>query len=113
MPIDRKTPGVAFWATIWVTCLSLLYVLSFGPTCWAVDRGYLSARNAGSAFGPLICLQHRCHGNWIGQTLRRYAVLETRFDPGWTMLRIEDTVGLHPYKLGGWGMRDYRPEVPH
>ena len=32
MTPDRKKPGVAFWATVVVTCL-MLYVLSIGPVC--------------------------------------------------------------------------------
>src|SRR5882672_7949859 len=31
---DRKKPGVAFWATVVVVAMPLLYVLSFGPACW-------------------------------------------------------------------------------
>jgi hypothetical protein len=31
---DRKKPGVAFWATVVLVCLPLLYIASFGPACW-------------------------------------------------------------------------------
>jgi hypothetical protein len=36
MTPDRKKPGVAFWATVVVVCLPILYVASFGPWCWFV-----------------------------------------------------------------------------
>jgi hypothetical protein len=39
MTADPKKPGVAFWASMAVVCLPLLYVLSFGPACWASSRG--------------------------------------------------------------------------
>jgi hypothetical protein len=35
---DRKKPGVAFWASVVVVVLPLLYVLSFGPACWIASR---------------------------------------------------------------------------
>jgi hypothetical protein len=31
---DRKKPGWAFWTTVVVASLPLLYVASFGPACW-------------------------------------------------------------------------------
>ena len=34
---SRKKPGVAFWATV-AFSLPVLYVLSFGPVCWAISR---------------------------------------------------------------------------
>ncbi len=38
MKTDRKKPGVAFWATVVVVCLPLLYVLSVGPACWVATH---------------------------------------------------------------------------
>jgi hypothetical protein len=35
---DRKKPGVAFWATVVVVGLPVLYVLSFGPACWWLSK---------------------------------------------------------------------------
>ena len=34
----KKKPGVAFWATVGVVCLPLIYMLSFGPACWWCSR---------------------------------------------------------------------------
>jgi hypothetical protein len=34
MTIDRKKPGVAFWASVVVVVLLVAYPLSFGPACW-------------------------------------------------------------------------------
>jgi hypothetical protein len=90
----------------------LAYPLSFGPACWAVDRGCLSATHAANAFAPIIWLQFKWGDSWIGAAVQRYAVLGARFDPRWTLMRVEDAAGLHPYKLG-WRMRDNRPDVAH
>ena len=38
MSDDRKKPGVAFWATVALVGLPILYVLSFGPVCWITSR---------------------------------------------------------------------------
>jgi hypothetical protein len=45
MSESRRKPGVAFWATVVVVGLPLLYVLSFGPACWwfsppRIDEGW-------------------------------------------------------------------------
>lgn len=33
-----KKSGMAFWATVVVVCLPILYVASFGPACWITSR---------------------------------------------------------------------------
>ena len=38
MSEQRKKPGGAFWATVLVVGLPLLYVVSFGPACWITSR---------------------------------------------------------------------------
>ncbi len=38
---SRKKPGVAFWATVVVVCLPLLYVASFGPVCALAEHDAL------------------------------------------------------------------------
>ena len=43
---DRRKPTVAFWLTV-VLALPVLYVLSFGPACWAYNRGFV-LRNDGA-----------------------------------------------------------------
>jgi len=35
---SRKTPGVAFWATVAVVMGLVAYPLSFGPACWWASR---------------------------------------------------------------------------
>jgi hypothetical protein len=35
---DRKKPGVAFWATVVMVALLVVYPLSFGPACWTASR---------------------------------------------------------------------------
>src|SRR5262245_39415133 len=43
---DRKKPGVAFWATVTMVVLVVLYPLSIGPVIWLVDREMLPERFA-------------------------------------------------------------------
>jgi hypothetical protein len=38
MTPDRKKPGVAFWATVVVVVVLVLYPLSMGPANWAARR---------------------------------------------------------------------------
>jgi hypothetical protein len=40
---DLKKPGVAFWATVAIVCLPLLYVLSYGILGWLFWRGMIPA----------------------------------------------------------------------
>jgi hypothetical protein len=69
---SRKKPGVAFWATVVVVVVLVLYPMSWGPACWYVDR------NAGSTWAilrpyrPLIWLAARC-GHPVVRVLWKYA----------------------------------------
>jgi hypothetical protein len=48
---DRKKPGVAFWATVVMVAVLVLYPLSFGPACWASSRsGSLEIRETCDRF---------------------------------------------------------------
>ena len=61
MTHSRKKPGVAFWATVAVTVLALLfaYPLSFGPACWICGSDQLLYGKFCSFYRPLlIALQH-------------------------------------------------------
>ncbi|MGE5191994.1 MAG: hypothetical protein ACM3U2_05785 [Deltaproteobacteria bacterium] len=54
---DRKKPGMAFWATVVVVCLPLLYVLSFGPACWITSWTNIGARIIPIVYRPITrCL---------------------------------------------------------
>ena len=54
MTSARNKPGVAFWATVFVISLPLLYVLSFGPACWITSRLSLSGDWLVFAYRPMI-----------------------------------------------------------
>ena len=66
---DRKKPGVAFWATVVVVAMPLLYVLSFGPACWAAHRGLAEPRHVSLAYEPLLALTDEDDPEWISKTL--------------------------------------------
>jgi len=72
MSDDRNKTGAAFRATVVVVVGLLLYVLSFGPACWAVGRGKLGARPAAVIYRPLAVLTWKGPG-WISGPLYRLA----------------------------------------
>jgi len=51
--INRKKPGVAFWA---IAALSMpaLYLLSFGPACWLVNRKRADCLTVARIYRPLV-----------------------------------------------------------
>lgn len=61
MTSDRKSPGVAFWATVVLVAALVGYPLSFGPAVWVIDHDDLPAAWAVDAFEvlyrPIIWLE--------------------------------------------------------
>ena len=56
--IDRKKPGVAFWATVGLVVMLVLYALSVGPACWwfahdAEFESFVRVRYAPQPYWPL------------------------------------------------------------
>ena len=49
-----KKPGVAFWATVGLVVVLVLYVLSFGPACWFVEDIRYSPRLVSRIYWPLL-----------------------------------------------------------
>lgn len=100
------------WPKIVVTLalVPVLYVLSFGPACWLVDRGHLAAGPAAFFYSPVMTVSRDLPHvetclNWYG-----------RFGGGrnayWTMTRIYDAAGLIPFKTGFWPL-DMHPDAPY
>ena len=59
MNFDRKKPGVAFWATVVVVCLPLLYLGSFGPAAWLAWQDWTpewAFMAYGRFYSPILCL---------------------------------------------------------
>ena len=55
---DRKKPGWAFWTTVVVVLVPLLYVLSIGPACWWFARyaaffSYVPVKYAPKPYWPV------------------------------------------------------------
>lgn len=48
-----KKPGLAFWATMVVVGLPVLYVLSMGPACWISSRKWFGATAVSAVYHPL------------------------------------------------------------
>ena len=50
----RKRPGVAFWASVALVALPILYVTSFGPACWLSARSPSDGRSVKAVYWPLV-----------------------------------------------------------
>jgi hypothetical protein len=62
MTPDRKKPGVAFWATVVVVVVLLIYPAMWGPLWWAhvrLGEPQWSARAIMVAYAPLMWVIHR------------------------------------------------------
>lgn len=51
---DRKKPGAAFWATLGLVVLLVVYPLSFGPACWLADKDLVSATDVKHVYRPIV-----------------------------------------------------------
>jgi hypothetical protein len=56
---DRKKPGVAFWATVVVVGLPLLYVLGIKPVCWLVRMETLNLSTVAHLYRPVVELHSK------------------------------------------------------
>jgi hypothetical protein len=70
---SRKKPGVAFWATVVLTVLLVVYPLSFGPACWIASRSRPTAkltiggnriRMIGIVYWPILTLAWHTEMSW-------------------------------------------------
>ena len=50
---SRKQPGVAFWATVVVVVVLVVYPLSFGPACWLVSHDFLPLKSTWHFYRPI------------------------------------------------------------
>ena len=102
---DRKKPGVAFWATVVAVVALLAYPLSFGPACWAVDRGSIAARPVAKVFRPILALYWKSEDEQAlaFRIIRWYGTLGAKELPEWIMTRLVDAAGgLIASKSGLW-----------
>ena len=76
---NRKKPGVAFWATVVVVVVPLLYVMSFGPACWI--ESYKESTYITYCHRPVMRI---ANGDGIvARSLVWYANLGTRRGTAW------------------------------
>jgi hypothetical protein len=57
MTSDRKKPGVAFWATLVVVAVFVIYPLSLGPACWLLTQEWKPEGTHGvvqQVFAPIL-----------------------------------------------------------
>jgi hypothetical protein len=58
MTSHRKKPGVAFWATVVVVVVLVLYPLSFVPACWVSSRVQPNGVYVSAVYRPIIVAWH-------------------------------------------------------
>jgi hypothetical protein len=110
MSDDRKKPGVAFWASVAVVCLPLLYVLSFGPACWITSRVNFGARSISVIYRPIAWTlgnpeTRTIPSVTIAKAFRWYAKVAGRSDWEW---RYSIEVGPKGILYGPWEWESVR-----
>src|SRR5262245_45738202 len=90
MTTSPKKPGVAFWATVAVVVVAVLYVGCFGPACW----GYTRSRMldvwfyADEFYYPILLAWHRGPPpaksalSWYANLYARFPVVVAEGDNG-------------------------------
>jgi hypothetical protein len=109
---DRNKPGVAFWATVVLVGLPLLYVLSFGPACWMVDGGMVAARPVARIYRPIVIVVAKSQWRAPYRIAKAYAGIGG-IHPRWTLRRLEDANGLIQMKAGFWPKGSTMHDVPY
>src|SRR5258708_3856381 len=98
---DRKKPALAFRATVAAVCLPLIYVVSLGPACWLVDRGYVAAMPIAKSYRPvLLATPYSPRVAW--HAIQWFVGIFCEDAESWTLTRVMDAAGLFPHKAGHW-----------
>lgn len=58
-----------------LTCVPVLYVLSFGPACWLANRGMLNHLRIADVYSPLVSYSGHYLTNKTAAALRWYGTL--------------------------------------
>ena len=72
---DHKKPGVAFWATVGLVVILVVYPLSFGPACWISTRFSDRAPFVDFVYQPLMRIWWRHKAVSTKDLLYRYGCL--------------------------------------
>ena len=67
---ERRKHGWPFWFAVGVIAVSVLYVASFGPACWAVTHRRLPKAPTAFVYDPL--LRHTWGAGIFWKPLHRY-----------------------------------------
>jgi hypothetical protein len=79
MTFQRKKPGVAFWATVAVVMVLVLYVASFGPACWLAERNVIPESIPRITYRPLATFLVRCCPRRVVQEMAAYGRWGVRY----------------------------------
>jgi hypothetical protein len=92
---DHKKPGVAFWATVAVVVVLMLYVLSLGPACWITSRMNFGTSTIGVIYRPIVPVMWRTGDvTVLGTILDQYSRVGAA--PHWQWERV-DFFGPDPW----------------
>jgi hypothetical protein len=91
--------------------LPVLYVTSFGPACWLVDREFVAARPVAKTYLPIF--QILVDDSWVGSIANCYGTLGAKYRPELTMTRLLDAAGLLPENGGKMWPDLLRHDVPY
>jgi len=64
---DRKHPTAAFWITVALVVVLVVYPLSFGPACWLTAKGVVPVEAIETAYRPVVfaMLSPELPGRWL------------------------------------------------
>jgi hypothetical protein len=84
---QNKKPGAAFWATVVVIALLVMYPLSFGPACWISSRTNTAASVIPIVYRPIVwCM---AHNRGLGKVVKWYGELGA--GRGWQWVDFSDS----------------------
>ena len=77
MSDDRKKP-LWPWIVALLISLPVLYVASFGPACWLVERGLLPVRGTALGYKPVLAAAYRARPAAVQRALQWYGSVMTQ-----------------------------------
>jgi hypothetical protein len=89
MTVNNK-PGVAFWATVVVVAIPLIYVLSFGPVCWICSYAGTGQFVLPRVYQPILDAMSSSRN--VADVCHWYAQAGAR--PGWRWVDFGDSAHL-------------------
>jgi hypothetical protein len=91
---SRKKPGVAFWATVVLVVLLVVYPLSFGPACWISSRIKAHEKFVDGFYQPVLRLASSSPA-WLRRGALWYSAVGVGPRDGSSIFRDPETGHCH------------------